>query len=280
MASTRYRLWRSACIAIAPLAAAIGCGGAQAQTDAPALRDLCADRPGLDTPPCTLDKGHVAIELGLGDWTRDKNKGIETDKVAAGDWLIRVGVTDSLEAQFGWTSYSHVRLRDRQTGVVDTASGVGDVTIALRQNLRNPDGSDVSIAVMPYVSLPAGAAQIGAGDWGAGLLLPMTFDLANGLSLALTPEIDAAVDSDGDGRHLAFGTVVGLGIEISDRLSGTVELSVMRDRDPDGHGTDALAGLSLGWQPDANLQFDIGLNLGLNRNSPDSEIYFGLVRRF
>ena len=58
------------------------------------------------------------------------------------------------------------------------------------------------------------------------------------------------------------------------------EVSLTRDRDPGGRSTEALAGLSAGWQPDADSQWDIGANVGLNRDSPDVELYFGFARRF
>jgi hypothetical protein len=261
---------------VAGLAAALLPMVAQAQE----ARDLCPDRPGLGTPPCTVAPGRVVAELGLADWTRDKDAQSRTDTVEAGDLLLRFGLTNSLEAQVGWTGYGHERVRDRITGLVDRSAGVGDMRVAFRQNLRNPDGSGFSIAVMPYATLPTGGAAIGAGDWGAGVLIPVSYDLGKGLSLQLTPEVDAAVDEDGDGRHLAYGSVVGLGIDLSDSLSATVEASLMRDRDPSGHSTQALAGLSLGWQPSDDLQLDNGLNLGVNADSPDSEAYIGVTRRF
>jgi hypothetical protein len=133
---------------------------------------------------------------------------------------------------------------------------------------------------MPYATLPTGGAAIGAGDWAAGLLIPVSYDLGKGLALQLAPEIDAAADEDGNGRHLAWGSVVGLGIDLSDTLNAALEASLMRDRDPSGHSTQALAGLSLGWQPSEDLQLDIGVNLGLNAHSPDGEAYVGVTRRF
>ena len=63
-------------------------------------------------------------------------------------------------------------------------------------------------------------------------------------------------------------------------VSAAVELSLTRDRDPGGHATEALAGVSLGWQPGADSQWDIGVNAGLNRDSPDVQLYAGYVRRF
>ncbi|MEC3912299.1 transporter [Sphingobium sp. CR2-8] len=243
-------------------------------------RDLCADRPGLGTPACTVDKGRAVLEVGLGDWTRERDALSRTDAVEAGNALLRLGLGDHLEAQIGWTAYGHVRTRDRVAGAVDRDDGVGDIRLAVRRNLHNPDGSGFSIAVMPYVSLPTGGSAIGDGDWGAGLIMPVSFELGSGLTLELTPEVDAAVDEDRSGRHLAYGSVAGLGFSLSDSLSGTIEASIMRDNDPVGHDTQALAGLSFAWQPSTDMQLDVGVNAGLNGDSPDSEVYFGIVRRF
>lgn len=259
-------------IALAALAAL----PAQAQD----ARDLCADRPGLGTPACTVEPGRLVFELGLVDWTQQKDAASETNMVTTGDALLRVGLTDRLEAQLGWTAYGHVRVRDRAADALEQDGGVGDVSLALRRNLHNPDGSGFSVAVMPYVTLPAGGKAIGAGDWGGGVLVPVSFDLGHGLSLALTPEVDAAVDGDRSGRHLAYGSVIGLGLDVGSLVSATIEASAMRDADPDGHSTQSLAGLSLGWQPSKDMQIDIGANIGLNAASPDREIYVGLVRRF
>lgn len=248
---------------------------------APALarqddRDFCADRPGLGTPPCTLSPGTAQVEIGLGDWTWDKKDGDRTDTVLAGDMLARVGLAEHLEGQIGWTAYGHVR--ERAGGSVTMEDGVGDVTLALRRNLRNPDGSGDSIAIMPYVTLPAGGHALGAGDWGAGVLLPSSFDLSDAVSLEATGELDAAVDEDRSGRHLAWGGIVGVQFNVSDVVTASLEASVIRDADPSGHETELLAGLSLGWQPSKHSQFDVGLNLGLNHDGPDGQVYLGFSR--
>ena len=237
---------------------------------APALaaeaRDLCPDRPGLGTPACTVEAGQLVFELGLGDWTREDDGPERTDTILAGEGLLRVGLTSTLEAQIGWTTIGHVRERDAMAGTVEGRT-------------RNPDGSGFSIAAMPYASLPTGGSGVGAGDWGAGLLVPVSID-AGSVSIGLTPHIDAAVDGDGNRRHLAYGTVAGIGFDLSDAVSTAAELSVTRDRDPAGRSTELLAGLSAGWQPDDDSQWDIGANLGLNRDSPDFQLYAGYVRRF
>lgn len=262
-------------------AAVLACGaGAIGVAEAQELRPFCADRPGLGTPACTVDKGHVAVELGGADWTLERDPTQRTDTVVAGDLLVRLGLTDTLEAQVGWTAFGHVRTRDRITGAVSNSSGTGDVSVALRQNLANPDGSGFSVAVMPYATLPTGGSTIGAGDWSAGLVVPISFELSDGIAIGLTPGVEAATDADGRGRHAAYGSVIGLSASLSESVSTALEFQATRDEDPSGHSTETLASLSFAWQPKDGLQFDVGAVAGLNDASADLELYVGVARRF
>ncbi|RYD89580.1 MAG: transporter [Sphingomonadales bacterium] len=253
-----------------------GIGVAQAQE----TRPFCADRPGLGTPACTMDKGRVAVELGGVDWTLERDATQRTDTLIAGDLLVRMGLTDTLEAQIGWTAFGHVRTRDKISGAVSRSSGTGDVSVALRQNLANPDGSGFSVAVMPYASLPTGGATIGAGDWSAGLVVPISFALSDTISIGLTPGVEAATDGDGRGRHAAYGSVIGLSASLTETLGAALEFQATRDEDPSGHSTEALASLSFAWAPQDGLQFDVGAVAGLNDASADLEVYVGIARRF
>jgi hypothetical protein len=244
------------------------------------LRDLCSERPGLDTPACTVDAGHLQIEVGMGDWTLDKQAGSRTDTIVAGAISARYGVGDTTEIRLGWNAYGHSRTRDTATGAVDRLSGTGDVTIGFKQNLMSPSGDGFSLAVLPELSLPTGKTGIGAGDWGAGVTIPVSYDLTEKLTLESMPEIDAAVDSDGKGRHAAYGSAAGLDYKFSDSWSMSVEGQLIRDQDPDGHFTRALAGAFVAWKPKSRIQFDAGAQAGLNHATPDLELYFGVSRKF
>lgn len=249
------------------------------------LRDYCPERPGLNTPACTIDRGHLSVETGLADWTRERDPDAVTDTTLIGDTLLRYGLGDTIEAQLGWTPLGIVRTRDRtigggMAGGVTHQARVGDVTIGLKANLAHPDGKGFAIALLPSVSLPVGRAPVGAGDWGAGLRVPMNLALTDAVQLIATPEMDAAVDEDGDGRHLAYGGAGGVQVALTEALSIAVEGEAMRDRDPSGRATLAFASASVAWQPRDDLQLDGGVVGGLNRSSPDLELYVGVSRRF
>lgn len=263
--------------ALLALLAAFGAAPALAQETAPE-RDLCTDRPGLGTPACTVAPGRIIVETELADWTRDDSGGVQTDRWLFVDTLVRIGIADAAELQFGWTPFGHQR--ERSVAGIDRAGRVGDVTLGAKINLASPDGGGFSAAVLPQLTLPVGPPPIGAGDWGFSLIVPLSYALSDTLQLQASPELDAAVDADGDGRHAAYGTTVGLGLSLSDAVSAAVEVQVICDRDPAGGATQAFAGLSAAWQPGDDLQFDAGANLGLNDASDDLELYVGVSRRF
>lgn len=241
-------------------------------------RDYCPERPGLNTPPCIIDKGRLSVETSLADWTLDRQGGDRDDQVLLGDTKLRLGLTDTVEAQLGWTPLGIDRARNG--GLVDRRARVGDVTLGVKANLRHPDGEGFSIALLPYATLPVGRRPIGAGDWGAGVLLPISYALGDAVQLAATPELDAAMNEDGRGRHLAYSGTAGIGWKLTEALSLTGEGQVERDDDPGGHATHALAAVSLAVQVGKDLQFDLFGAAGLNHDTPDVQLYGGVAARF
>lgn len=261
-------------IAASALAALALAGVAQAEE-----RDFCPDRPGKGSPPCVLDRGRFQAELSGVDATLDKSGGVSTHDIAYGGLELRLGLTSTLEGQLSWTPYERVRTKDQ--GVVSTASGAGDLGLALRWSLRNPAGDGLSVAVQPFVVAPTGAEGIGGGLWQGGLIVPVSIPLNGDWSLSLSPELDARPDADGAGRHAGYALAGGVG-----RMVGPVnlgaELWVDVDDDPSGRVTQASFDLTAGWTPKTlkDVQLDASAYVGLNRRSPDLELVVGVAHRF
>jgi hypothetical protein len=242
-------------------------------------RDYCPDRPGIDTPPCTIEPGKASAEMSVADWTHDRSPEEVSDAVLIGDLALRVGIADNAEFRLGWTAYGHTRSRDRLTGAVSRASGTGDLALGFKLNLVHPDGKGFSAALLPTLILPTGGTAIGAGDWGAGVQAPISLPLSAAVSLALTPELDAAVNASGRGRHLAFGSAGGVAIAPMPNVSLAIEAQVMRDDEPGDPATRVIAGAALGMMVNSGTQIDIGSEFGLSGGAPDRRIYVGIARR-
>ena len=242
-----------------------------------AARDACFERPGQTTPPCTVEPGKLAVEVELVGWQLSRDEDVREDQVDVANTSLRIGVADHAEVAVAWTPYRHLRTRDRRTGASTRAGGVGDVTLAAKRSFGDADAPVA--ALRGYVTLPVGREGVGQGDWSAGVQVPLSFDLNDRVSLALTPEADAAADQDGHGRHLAWGSAVGVGLTLSERVSLGADLLWLRDDDPAGHTTQATAELSLAAMLGDNAQVDAGVVAGLNRDSPDVAVLVGFSWR-
>ena len=74
--------------------------------------------------------------------------------------------------------------------------------------------------------------------------------------------------------------VVSVGWQVSDKLSISGDVWGQWDWDPMGTGNQASADGSIAYLLNSDLQLDAGANFGLNRQTPDVEIYTGVSVRF
>ena len=236
---------------------------------------FCPNRPSLGSSACTTDQGHVQFEYSALDWQRDDTTQEREDQLVVADLLARIGIGEQTEVQVGWTAFGTDRVRQKGSGDVSHDSAIGDVRLAVRQNLRNPDGSGLSFGIEPFVILPVGRHPTGSGDWGAGAMVPVTYDLSPSLNLAFTGQTAALADEDGNGRHLNYSGIVGLGYQLSDTMTWTSEVSVERDDDPAGGETLVLAAQSIAWQPTKRTQLDLLAAAGLTQATSDIRIALG-----
>ena len=239
--------------------------------------DFCVDRPGLGTPACTLKSGRAMIEVAPIAWDHSSDTETVEDDLTYGQALLRYGLDDKTEFQLGLNGYGTVRLRDRTSGGLTRGKGFGDTTLALRRSIS---GSGGPVALQAFVTLPTGSNGIGAGDWGAGLLVPIAIDLPANFELDLTPELDAAVNLSGAGRHFAWGGVVGLSHPLASDSTASAEVGARRDMEPASHTTFVRFAVSLAWQVASDVQIDFEGDLGLSADAPRHSLLVGLARRF
>lgn len=238
------------------------------------LRDLCAERPGKATPPCILDAGHLQLETGLADAVFLRGRGGHEDAYAMGASELRFGLSARTEVEAGWTPL--IVDRTRGSGRI---SGVGDAMLAMRTALTDPDAEGPATSIQGFVVAPTATKGLGAGGWTGGLRLPLSTPLGHDLDLGATPEVDLVRDADGHGAHLALQGAVGLSHGFG-ALTAGAELWVQMDDDPAHRSWQATGDLTAAVLVGRNAQLDAGLNLGLNRETPDLEVYAGVARRF
>jgi hypothetical protein len=240
------------------------------------LSPICPDRPGRGTSPCTLAAGHAQLELGLLDDSFQHRSSVTTDADNVGSVLAKWGVNDRLDVEAGMALVQFQRVHD--AGSTVTASGVGDLFLHAKYNPLAADGP-FALVLDPFLKLPTAGGGLGNGAVEGGMVLPMSYDLGNNWSLAMTPEADVLLNASGGGRHVSLVDVVGLGRSFGP-LSLGVEIWSGQNLDPAGTISQYSFDLDAAWLANNDTQLDCGLNLGLNRATPDLEFYFGISRRF
>lgn len=237
------------------------------------LSPICPDRPGKGTSPCTVEAEHAQVEIGLYDVSTQRRSGTTTDLTLAGNTLAKYGIGDSLDLEAGMALYQALRIHDA-TGTM-TQSGVGDLFLHAKWNTG---ASGFAFVLDPYIKLPT-AGALGNGHVEAGLVAPLSLDLGDGWSLADTPEADLQLNASGSGYHANFADVIGIGRGFGP-LSLGAELWGDQNLDPLGGTCLYSFDLNAAYLANNDLQLDAGMNLGLNRATPDAEFYFGISRRF
>ena len=239
---------------------------------------ICADRPGKANPSCTMPKGRLQVETGLVDWARDRTSGVRTDELTVGQSAVKFGLTDRLHIEFALAPY--VEVRTRSDGARERVSGSGDSGLALKYRMTNDEGA-VQASLYPFVKLPTAKRELGNGkvEGGAALLVDGPIP-GSALGWNIAPEIDLIADSDGRGYHLGMVQVVSLGASLAPRLSAAVDLWASWEWDPAGTVRQFSLGPSAAYLVSNNLQLDAGANFGLNRQTPDVELSFGVSKRF
>jgi hypothetical protein len=239
--------------------------------------ELCTDRPSKATSACTVPKGMIQVEADLVNWTRDSNDGVRTDTLLYTSPLLKYGVTGSTDIEASITPYETIRTRDG-TGS-STIRGIGDLYLRVKQRLTKVDAK-TQFALEPYLKIPTAKLGIGNRKVEGGLVGTGVFNLSDGFSLTVSPEIDELENAALDGHHAQLVGAVNLGKSLSKTLTASAELWSARDYDPSGRVDQYSADVAIAYLAAPTLQLDAGADIGLNRATPDVQAYVGISTRF
>jgi hypothetical protein len=240
-------------------------------------RSFCAERPGMGKPACTVGPGQAIVEVTALAFDHMADPAGDIDAITLADTLLRLGLDDRTELQLGLTGYVRTLLPDPASpGGRLHGGGVGDSYVAIRHSLT--DAGPIA-AIEGYVSLPTGDPAVSAGTWGAGLVLPIDLTSIGGAALSLTPEIDAAPNASGSGRHLAYGAVLGVSGELLRNLGGSLEVAADQDDAPEGASFVSKVAGSLAWQAADNLQFNLEVDVSVVAPAPRTQAFVGFALR-
>jgi hypothetical protein len=244
---------------------------------APAQPALCTDRPSKANATCTVPAGKVQLETDLVNWTRTDAGGVRTDFILYSNPTLKYGLTSRADIQFNIAPYEE--LRTHVAGATAKLGGVGDLYVRLKDRVT-ADSSKVQIALIPFVKIPTARRGLGNREVEGGLAVPIAVTLPDSFTLTFGPEADLLSDANHPGRrHFNIVNLVNLSKAVG-KVTLIGELWSDWNFDPAGPVRQYSADLAIAWLALPRLQLDAGANFGLNRDTPDAQVYVGLSTRF
>ena len=193
---------------------------------------------------------------------------------------MKVGLTRRVDLELQFNGYTSTRVSDPGAGyTLSRADGAGDLVVRSKVNLFGNDGGAVAMALIPYVKLPTAARTLGNNQVEGGLIVPVSMTLPAGFALTVMPEVDVLRNNNDSGKHVNFTGVLNLGYTINKQWTVFGELYAAAGTDahtPPVYTADAAVAYLL----TETVQLDAGVNVGLNRNAPNLQLYTGISQRF
>ena len=146
----------------------------------------------------------------------------------------------------------------------------------MKWNFFDSTDGKLSVSLIPYVKAPVARMGVGNGAFEGGLILPIDYKLTDKITLGTVPGVDVFKDSLGDGRHLNTAQLINLGYSLPKNVTLYGELWGDWNFDPVKEIDQYSADVAASWGVSNYIQFDAGLNFGLNRSTPGVQ---GLLRR-
>jgi len=249
--------------------------GKESAADTP---DLTTDRPDQTESSVTVEPGYIQVEAGMtishtGDY----------DVTEAPGTLVRIGVTDRIEARIGIEGWIFDEEKDTE--------GFGDSEIGVKVSLFGQDGWIPESAILAGVCVPT-AKTVFEGERydpalkcscrNTSLLYAASHQLTDRLSAGYNLGIGWECYKGGDGdRHFNAYTPysVALGIGIMEHLGGFVEFFGGAPINPSGKPANLVDG-GLTFLVLDNLQFDIAGGAGISDAAEDWFFGAGVSYRY
>ncbi|MCS0582856.1 transporter [Massilia pinisoli] len=235
------------------------------------------DRPNVANSSQVVGPYRVQLELGV-EWDRQRDADLHVRTLTT-PALLRVGLSDALELRLETAGRTIAHASDPATGIHTVSAGWADSAAGIKWHLGDQDGMRPSWGVIAEAALPTGSSTLRGTGFRPSLNVPLEWDLGHDWSLGVMPGVGR--DGDDNGARYTYGVfAASLGKAFSERLHGFAELAAPQIARAAHGGSQTVVDAGVSWLVSRDCQLDAMVVHGLNRNTPDLSLAFGIsVRR-
>ena len=238
--------------------------------------EMETDRPNITESPKTLEAGHFQYEADLfkhrNETTDESKKHLSLYNQAN----LKFGLLTNTALQVIVQSYGRETDKDLKTDERHSASGFGDITIRLKQNLVGNYNGNFSLALMPYVKLPTNRYSDNQSNEG-GLLVPMVLKLPKDWKIGVQVEGDYLKDDDIPSHHTEILNSLVISHVFFKKLEAFGETYYTYNLKD--HQFNNFLDAALALEITRDFKVDAGLNYGLQK-SAHKDYFVGIAFRY
>lgn len=238
---------------------------------------IATDRPDFVESSDVVGKGRFQIETSLA-WERDRAGSVKT-RLASTPTLLRIGLGETWELRF--ETDGRLRLRTEDSGMTTRERGWSDLSMGLKWHQRDGDeeAGTPGLGWLVHLDMDSGSGAFRGQGVRPSLRFVAEWEFAGGWSAGVMPGIYR--DRDEDGRHFTGAILAAVvGKSLTEQLRGFVEVSGQQLASQRHGGSVVTLDAGLAYLLDRNLQVDVALSRGINKNAPDLAWTMGLSARF
>lgn len=235
------------------------------------------DRPNVANSSQTVGDGRVQFEIGA-NWDRLHNDDLHV-RTSSTPALLRFGLGDKAELRLESDGRSIEHNVDPVTAARTTSAGWNGMSIGFKWHFFDGEGSHPSLGLLGKVTLPTGSLGLRGRGVLPQLQLAAEWDFPKDWSLALTQGVGK--DWIDNGSRYNYGILAAsVGKKFSERLQGFFEVAAPQIASRSHGGKQFQVDMGVSWLVNRDCQVDVMVVRGLNSNTPDLSLAFGVsVRR-
>ncbi len=183
---------------------------------------IVPDRP--DFVESTDVVGSKSFQLESGIATEKDHRDSERTRMFSTPFLLRYGVSDTVELRLESDGRIIQRSRDDATGTSQTQRGFADASIGMKWHVADAKGAMPSLALLLHADIDSGSKEFREQGVRPSIRMSAEWDLPADFSLGIMPGISREHTDNGAGFTSGqFGAV--LGKAITDKLGSYIELA-------------------------------------------------------
>ena len=257
------RPWFRPACAVFAVAGTVSLGAKAQVCGAGAQSAIATDRPQVTNSSIVVPCGSLQLENGLQVTGSSGQRSVDVPETS-----VRFGIARKTELRFMAPDYFHNA--STSSGLL---SGVGDVSLGVKQQLGPRAGFDFS--VIPSVSFPTGSDALSSRGYDPAMQLPWSRSLTKAWTAA--GQFGIGWPTQSTRRNVMGQSSLYFDRQLTSLVDVYLEYSGVF---PQRGGPQHLIDFGAAYKPTPHQQLDLHCGFGLSSASPDYAIGFGYSARF